>query len=95
MNEPLVIAAIISMIGLTLTAVITGIFACFKAKSGSKDCGTIPNGLLAALRAQTDALADLTLVLRASHHDDQRAHEKMVEALTVLVERTKGCGEDG
>lgn len=89
MDEPLVIAAIVSMIGLTLTAVITGIFACYKVNSGGS-AGCVSNGLLAALRAQTDALADLTGVLRTSHADDQRVHDKMVEALTILMERTKG-----
>ena len=90
MNEPLVIAAIVSMIGLTFTAVITGIFACFKANNS----GGCTNGLESALQGQTKAMSDLTTMLRETHTEDRGDHQQMIKCLTVLVERTaRSCEE--
>jgi len=88
MDEPLVIAAIVSMIGLTLTAVITGIFACIKANNS----GGCTNGLETALQGQTKAMTELVTMLRETHVEDRGDHQQMIKALTVLVERTaRGC----
>jgi len=92
MDEPLVIAAIVSMIGLTLTAVITGIFACIKAGNGSG--GGCSNGLETALTGQTKAMSELVTMLRETHVEDRGDHQQMIRCLTVLVERTaRGCEE--
>jgi hypothetical protein len=91
MDEPLVIAAIVSLIGLTLTAVITGIFACIKVNNGTS--GGCTNGLEAALQGQTKAMSELTTVLREAHVEDRGDHQQMIRALTILVERTRGNPE--
>jgi len=94
MDEPLVVAAIVSMIGLTLTAVITGIFACIKVGNGGKNGGGCTNGLETALQGQTKAMSELVTMLRETHVEDRGDHQQMIRCLTVLVERTaRGCEE--
>jgi len=91
MDNPLVVAALISMIGLVVTAIISGTFACLRNNRGAAkgNPGTIANGVLVALQAQTKALGDLTDVLREGHIENRQAHQKMIEDVTTLLERTK------
>jgi len=89
MDQPVIIAGLIALISAAMATTIAGVFACFKASNAPKN-NCVSNGLVAALSAQTKAMADLTGVLREVHLEDRQAHEKMVEALTILVERTKG-----
>ena len=85
MNEPLIVAALVSMIGLVIAAIITGLFKNSPAANSNK----ITNGLLNALQAQTKSLSDLTEVLRDSQKEERQAHQKMIEGITTLLERVK------
>ena len=89
MDDPLVLAAVISVIGLVATAIIGGTFALLRNnRRGIANPSILADGLLAALQTQTKALGDLTEVLRGSHREDRQSHEKMLEGITTLLERT-------
>ena len=103
MDEPLVVAALISLIALALSAVIAGSFACIKVSrvaTNGNSAPTLTTGLLLALNGQTTALTiqtkavgDLTDLLREGRTEDRNDHKQMISALTVLVERSRGCSE--
>jgi membrane protein implicated in regulation of membrane protease activity len=95
MNDPLVVSAIIGLLGLIAASVIGGTFASLRAARASPDF-KITNGLLSGLQSQivalsnlTVAVANLTKTLADNQIENRQAHEKMTDCLTILVERTK------
>jgi hypothetical protein len=95
MDEPLVVASIISLISLSLSAVITGTFAYTRLRENSGGGIAITNGLLETLATQTRAMSDLMVYLREINLEARNEHREMIKALTVLCERTsKGCSEE-
>ena len=87
MNDPLIVAGVISLMGIISAAIIAGIFAVVRFKTDPVH--PLTNGLLAALQSQTKALGDLTQLLRESHVEDSRSHKEMCDGMTVLLERTR------
>ena len=96
MDEPLIVAAIISMIALLTSGVIGGMFAYLRGmnnRGAGINPGVLTSSLLTALQAQTKALADLTEVLRQTQVEERQAHGNMEKSLALLLDRTGGNPE--
>ena len=86
MDDPIVVAAIISLIGVISAAVIAGIFHYLKNNSHPMK---ITNGLLTALQSNSRAVVDLTTVLRENQTEVRQAHNEVKQGIAILLDRTE------